>query len=741
MIVLYGDGLDTGGSGGISGLIEVDVDRVEIEEEMSDSSTNKFIAPDADIADSSFTDTSANHVSLSVMNLTFTVPGADDFKVSKIDATIESKTLAYAGASGPLDKETLIAEVFGSMASSVAKTGDDITAIFEGQEITANIVTSTQDGFELDSEVLPLGNDQYKVSVKNDGSKLNIAEISCILSLIITVTVTKGSVSEDKEIPIAYKNILYRPKTVRASTDDLYIADGKYKMTGGWLNDNIVDMAKYPVFKIDADPLTSFFRNMFYGYYDPIHFAGDITRFAFTSARIGDGFSGYHTVAKRAPNPLNITGVATYYSDISTGTVAFDIVEGVMTVDTANADSDEGFAIFEFQFPDSLYGSELFHMPCKTADTKPLAIAIDCKIAYDPFIGLMPVSVQTNPALLASKSFFTFIMSYIHVLGLSVLSYIIMFMPFLIMTRGISAVLTPGMIESAFQIVFLNLHTQGTQAIGGPVGKQFGWMYRSIGHQIANSSRGLSKVQQDALMEELIVAFDDELARSRSKPGMLVYAFLNIPVISSFYYSDGLMLKPTALGACWESDINEMYNDTNAVVNDDFKALTRRHGLLSHSDTNINMRGSGGTTLYGFPAFSGSLTRIVMNGNINDIGGVPDPLYNTGKNWSGVNASSDVNSLEGWLARVMKNSVGGRFDRFSFNAPGDDDGVPSTDLGNRPVSIGGGSKAALTYGVRGTKIAHINLDDSTVKIWTAGKQGVVESCKIIKPNPNIILAV
>lgn len=741
MIVLYGDGLNTGGSGGISGLIEVDVDRVEIEEQMSDSTTNTFIAPDADIADSSFTDTSATHVSISVMNLTFTVPGADDFKISKVNATVESKALAYAGGTGPLDKTTLISEVFGSMENTVSKAGDDITAVFQGQDVTANIVTGTQDGFELGTEVTPLGNDEYKVAITNDGGILDIAEISCILSLILTVTVTKGSVSEDKDIPIAYKNILYRPKTLRATTEDLFVADGKFKMSGGWLNDNIVDMVRYPVFKIDADPLTSFFRNKFYEYYDPIHFSGDMARFAFTSARIGDGFSGYHTVAKKSPAPLNLNGTAKYYSDTSEGTVAFDIVEGVMTVDTADADSDEGYAIFEFQFPDSLYVSELFHMPCKTADTKPLAIAIDCKVAYDPFIGLMPVSVQTNPALLSTKSFFTFIMSYIHVLGLSVLTHILLFMPFVLMTRGMSSLLTPGMIESAFQMVFLNLHTQGTNAIGGPVGKQFGWLYRSIGHQIANSSRGLSKVQQEALMDELIVAFEDELARSRSKPGMLVFAFLNIPLIFPFHYSDGLFIKPTALGACWESDLNEMYSDTNAVVNDDFKALARRHGLLSHSDTNINMRGTGGTTLYGFPAFSGSLTRIIMNGNVNDIGGIPDPLFNTAKNWSGVNASSDVNSLEGWLARIMKNSVGGRFDRFSFTAPSDDIGVPASELNDRPVSIGGGNNAALTYGARGTKIAHINLDDSTVKIWTSGKQGVVEPCKIIKPNPNIILAV
>jgi len=160
---------------------------------------------------------------------------------------------------------------------------------------------------------------------------------------------------------------------------------------------------------------------------------------------------------------------------------------------------------------------------------------------------------------------------------------------------------------------------------------------------------------------------------------------------------------------------------------------------LSHSEAIINPFFSKNGS-YGFPAFSGNLTRILKNGVINDIGGVANPLYNTAKKWDSISTSFNVGTLDGFLAKAMKDSVGSRFDRYTFG-PGDDLGISSDELHAKPSFIGGDTTATLTYGVKNIKIAHIDIEAKTVKIWESGSQGAVYPVKIVKPNPNIILAI
>ncbi len=741
MIVLYGDGLARGdeGGGGISGTIEVDIANVQVEEEDAEGKLNNFLAADASLA--SFTEMDGAELVMSRMNLIFTVIGAEDFSIRKSVASVESKSYTSSPYTGAMDKETLVNEVFGSMENSISKAGDGMAAIFDGDIVTADITTTIKNNIEVESSVELIGDYKFKVSIDNSGKILTQNEISCISTVTLTVAITKGSITEEREVEIPYKSILYRPKVQKPLDSYLYTIEGRYKLTGGWLSDNIADIGRYSVFKTDIDPITSFFRNKFYGFYDPVNFDAPLAPFAFTSAIVGEGFSGFHTVGKRVPTPFEHDGDAIYYSDVQSGAVKYSINKGVLEVDTASAESDEGFAIFEFKFPKSLYVSEMFHMPCKSIDTKPLAIAIDCKIAYDPYVGILPVTPQTNTTLLASKTFFTFLMSYIHLLGSNVMAKIMLFMPFSLATRGLSNLLSPGIIETVFQIVYLRQHSAAIQNLGGTTAQQYGWLHRSIGFQISNCSRGLSKVQQQALLDELMLSYTDEMARAKSKEGYIVMNMFGVPLMMPFVYSDGWFLKPTALGACWESDINDMYNNANSIVNDDFKALTRRHALLSHSETVVNMVSPKiGNLVY--PPFSGSLTRILIDDKVNDIGGVSDPLWNTARRWNNTVASSDKFTLEGWLARVMKDSLGNHWDRFNSRMESSmDQGVPAEELNDKPVPTGGRNHATLSYRVRGAKIAHIDIVKDTVKIWRDNEDGVVYDCKIIRPNPNIILAI
>jgi len=626
------------------------------------------------------------------------------------------------------------------MEATAAISNGDIVANFQGGEVSALIDSSSLDNQLIQSTISPDGAGKYIIELKSDGAILN-GEISWIDTVQLTLAITKGSVTVPTEMDIGYRDMLYLPKVAKASDKFLYVMEGRYHMTGGWLNDRIQSLGKYPVFKTDINPIKSFFRNKLYQHYDPVTFAGNLSKFAFTSARINSTYTGYHTTGLSVPEAVSIFGTSEYTSISGSGTVGWSVDSGILDIETGDADSDDGHAVFKFTFPDSLYTDQFFHMPCGQTDQVPIAVAIDGKIMYDKYNSLMDIQIHSHGVLLGAKAFFTFLIDYVHILGAGVIAHLLMMLPFIFMTRGMICGMI-GSIETVFQLVYFNLHMEGVNAVSGGhngFANKFGILHRTVGNVLSNTTRGLSRVQQDYVMGQLLSPMEDSLYRGKSKQGLLMIGFLCVVIPIPVLYSDGVTVNPPGLGACWETDLHEMY-DNNEVPDDDFRAMCRKHTTFSVSETVIFLMSKIGNMSY--PGFSGSLSRIIKNGKFNEISGIEDPLYYHGRKWSSTDGSGDKTTVDGTLSQYMRGVAQDRFARFSFGN-GNDDGQAPSRLHDRPTWNG---NWGATRGVGPSiQIAHIDIDNETVRIWKTGSRvsnpGALQQCKIVKPNNNIILAI
>lgn len=746
MIVLHGDPLKPEGSSIGEPIIDTSI---EVTTKHNDGSSDDITIEEGQNVISSFTETWNSKISSIDLTYTITIPGAQEAEVKSVSAIVKSKQMTYNGTETPLSKKDYIEQIFNSMNKTVSVDEYGISAVFNNNNVHADITTTEHTASDIQTKIEAVDGEsgKFKLTIVNDGSLLIWPEISYLSSVQIELTATKDTVSKTFKMDVDYESVLYAPKTKRASDKYLYVIEGVVKLCTGWLETDSCDVSRYEVYRVDSNPVTSFFRNKFYETYDPQYFKWDLDDFAFTAARIDDGFTLYHTVAKRSPEPFSLDGdqEAKYYSNKipkpgeDPGTVSYVVNEGKMVVDTDKAESDLGYAVFEFSFPDSIYEKQYFYMPCK-ADKRPLAFAIDSKIAYDDFSSLPLPVVKSVPDFLGEKTLLHAIVKEAEAIGYGSSLLIGGLLAFFAFTRGAVLPFVMGYSLAMFlhQLILITQHNTFLKLFNGQAKNMLQHLYRSAVYQFTQCSKGLTKKQKEALFDFIISPYDD--AKSRDIGGSITIGVgFYTGATSTFFYKDGFLLLPTALGGHWKYDLNEIYNETG-LATDEFKALAKRHALLSHSDTFLDFKFL--DRMFAFPGFGGSLTRIIKGGHINDVGGLKDEVFYTGKDWTSYNASNDdEQTMKGYIAKVMKESASSTLSRVSF---GEElkNGVPPEELYRKPVPVSPENNAAINHDVAYNYIAHIDVDHNKVRIWGAGGHHDEEiDCVLLSPNPKILIAI
>ena len=742
MIVLYGG--DNSTPGGISGIVEVDTDAATVVE-TTDTVTRTIVVTDAD-EPSVFTFTSVPKKRLTDVKISFKVniPGADSAEVDSASYERKDATLGTPTKIGvPMPKDELFALV-NSFETSFSRTTSQLSVIVDGEGITCPVDyddTSTSAN-TAEISLTHVAGDEFSLDVVLDDQKFSgTADFSYIDKIKVKLAVTVGTVTESTpELTMDISTLVFRPKIVDHTQLFLYSITGEYHMAGGWTTNNVLDMAKHKVFKQDNDPIKSCFRNKLYGTVDPVAFNGGLLKFLPTAGKIGKNFTYLNTISNTSPWPFAQVGSSTYVAKDTGGAVDFEVVAGEMTVDTEAADAPSGYAVFSFAFTDSVYTTQFLYMPCVIDNAIPKAVLFDGKIAYDRFAVMSEITATTLPTLASAWSFFTFFISYQASMASAVLARILNYLPFMIYTRGLGCALLDNSIAVVYQIMVLEEHTKFVNQIGSGFSNQFANFFRGTGYVMSKSLRGLTKAQQAAVMEEYVLALDDELNRGFAKHGNLIMSFCGAPIIMPFQYSDGFHMKPPAIGAFYDTDINKLYEDDN-LPDDEFRAAVRKHTVFSYQYSQLSMmvKAHG---WYAFPAFNGTLTRVVKDGKINEIGGVDDDTFRIARNWQDTPISSTRSTLAEEVAYIMTRASGDRFSRMVMDVSNDlENGVPFGELPAKPSPMGGGQDATFGIGAMKAKIIHLDLSAGTIQEWSRSKHGEVEDVRIIRPNGNLIIAV
>ncbi len=553
------------------------------------------------------------------------------------------------------------------------------------------------------------------------------------INLKLNVITKSGGIAAGESVTY-YNDDAPISSVVNMSGEKYLTFDSGIAVMGGWWETSEVQARRRVAAKTGISTRESMFRYLIFGSISPRVFSTSIRNMIFTARRSDNTYTMDKVLSNNTYERPSLGGLSISSSGPElTGAASIFTHEdiGAISINTVNAETSFGEMHIEISDPESINTCKFQIKSGHGPSGNFIGAAVGAPIVYNQITGPGTTSIAStnaNNQLIGFHLFINGLQEYLLGVSWSPLDLAMM-----IITRGISCVLSGNMIDLAFFLLYENIKsiiwdTEGKIIIDGIMETQEYYL-----SSMTHAQQGIDASTRKKIARQWLEMVDTEYMKKSGPMIHRTFFFQFMCVFIPFDFPDSLpySLGMPMYGVPMEEDVAGSADIEDQIMTDELLSMMKKNAQFtmyrSRVDWAMFMRGRL-SEVYTSWAWGGTLVTVTKNGRHQELYSATDPAYglNSTEHTSSVSIPGEIG--EKWNEYRGAMIPAHRFVKWSSPL------LENREFAEISIERWGGKSIPASYGLTNSML--IDLDHDTVS-----QNGNEPIDAIIKrPNASVILA-